>query len=165
MAYKGEACVRTFLVWDVANEEPKTGLTPATDLAIRLIMDGSADDAGGEIAEVENGFYSIEISATENDAEDLCLEGTCTEPDCIVIPVQWSNNVHPLEGVLADLDADPDSAAWAILTILKRLLGNDRITESSGGALVQVYEGAIGGTVRATSTIAQAGDITEKTMS
>ena len=165
MAYKGEACVRTFLVWDVANEEPEAGLDPETDLSMRLIADGIADDAGGDISEVENGLYSIEISAAENDAEDLCLEGTCTEPDCIVIPVQWTNNVHPLEGILEDLDADPDSAAWAILTMLKRLMGNDRITESSGGAVVQVYEGAIGGTVRATSTIAQAGDVTEKTAS
>jgi len=165
MAYKGEACVRTFLVWDVANEEPEAGLDPETDLAMRLIADGIADDAGGDISEVENGLYSIEISAAENDAECLCVEGTCTEPDCIVIPVQWTNNVHPLKGILEDLDGDDDSAAWAILTMLKSLIGNVRTTEGEGGATRIIYEGAIGGTARATSTIAQAGDVTEKTKS
>ena len=165
MAYKGEACVRTFLVWDVANEEPKTGLTPATDLAMRLIADGVADDAAGTVTEVENGWYKIAISAAENAADHVVLQGTCTVADCQVVGERWFNSPQPLTGVLADLDTDEGSAAWALLTLLKRTMGPAETTENAGGAITEVYEDAIGGTVRATSTVSSAGGVVTKEMS
>jgi len=165
MAYKGEATTKHFLVWDKTNDEPEDGLDPATELSIRLIADGVADDAAGAIAEIEEGWYSIAISAAENDAESVVIEGTCTEAGCLVIGEQYHNLEHPLLGILEDLDTDTDSAAWALLSLLKSALGQVETTESAGGAVRIVYEDSIGGTVRATSTIAQAGDVTQKTLS
>jgi len=166
MPIKGVGFTTVFLVWDVANDEPETGLDPETQLTIRLIRDGVASDATGAIAEVENGYYSIVISDAENDADSVAITGTCTVEDTLVDGGgPWTNTPHPLEGVLADLDDDEGSAAWAILTILKRLLGNCETTENAGGAVTEVFEGALGGTVRATSTVTEAGGVVTKEMS
>lgn len=165
MAYKGTGFTGCFLVWDKAADVPKTGLNPATELTIRLIGDGVAAGAAGAIAEVEQGWYSIVITDAENNVDSLVIEGTCTVGDCLVIGKQWFNDPHPLLGILEELDSDEDSAAWAVLTILKSLLGNVETTESAGGAVREIFEEEIAGTVRATSTIAQAGDVTQKVMS
>jgi len=165
MPLTGSGFTMAFLVWDKDADEPKTGLTPATELTIRLIRDGVAQAASGTVTEVENGWYKIAISAAENDADHVVLEGTCTVADCQVVGESWFNRPHALEGVLADLDDDEDSAAWAILTILKRIMGDCETTENAGGAVTEVFEDAIGGTVRATSTVTEAGGVVTKEMS
>ena len=165
MPITGSGFTMAFLVWDKSADVPKTGLTPATDLVMRLILDGVDQAAAGTVTEVENGWYSIDIADAENDADHVVLEGTCNVANCEPIGESWFNTPHPLEGVLEDLDTDPDSAAWAILTLLKRLMGPAETTENAGGAVTEVFEDTVGGTVRATSTVSEAGGVVTKEMS
>jgi len=91
--------------WNTSTNAPATGLTLA-NFSLEVTADGVALSAiaTGNISEDANGEYFVSLSAAQNTGTMMCVRGTNSASNVIVVPAKWNNLAAP-PATSADLDA------------------------------------------------------------
>ncbi len=131
----------TYTAWDTSANTPKTG--DVGNHTIVVIADGVSAAADGTPAEVNNGEYSLVLSAAEWAANTITVTGSSSTGSVVIIPVKIIKG--PAVDAIAELSVAVPSTTPSLMNavmLMYMALRNKLRTQTSGTDALEIHNDA-----------------------
>ena len=91
MSVSGSAINAFYYAWNTSTNSPVTG--DGANHTLNVVADGSKSAiAGPSITDQGGGLYSVSLTGGKNTGTMMCIEGTSSTANVVLIGIAWNNS-------------------------------------------------------------------------